>query len=215
MCSSLPPGAPNGLRWIPDLLTPSEASACFAALLAEVPWEDHTFTIFGRTVPMPRRICMFGSHGYRYSGVCHPPRPLTPTLVGLLQRIEVRTGLAFNSVLCNLYRGGGDSMGWHTDDDYPHGGQPVIASLSLGATRMFRLRPRRAAGPRRSVGLPLSSGSLLCMDGAARVDWQHAVPRTRKPVGARINLTFRHMTGGGQGRVLRCVTEAGGSESGR
>lgn len=191
---SLPAGAPEGLHWTPDLLTPAEASAAFAALLVELPWEEHTFTIFGRTVPMPRRICMFGPKGYTYSGVEHPPRALTPVLRTLLQRIESHTGVAFNSVLCNLYRGGQDSMGWHTDDDYPHGGQPVVASLSLGATRMFRLRPRRSKPPRRSVGVPLTAGSLLCIDGAARVDWQHAVPRTRKPVGPRINLTFRYMS---------------------
>jgi len=197
MCPTLPDGAPAGLRWFPDLLSPEEARAYTERLLQSVPWETHTFSIFGRTVPMPRRICMFGPHGYDYSGVHHPPRALLPALQELLCRVQARTGLSFNSVLCNLYRHGADSMGWHTDDDYPHGGQAVVASLSLGATRVFRLRPRAVvpSGTRRSIGLPLHSGSLLCMDGVARSHWQHAVPRTKKPVGPRINLTFRHMTG--------------------
>lgn len=195
MCPTLPADAPDGLLYLPDLISVEEARDHRDALLREIVWEDHSFTIFGRTVPMPRRICMFGPHGYHYSGVHHPPLPLLPRLDQIRRQVEKRTGLVFNSVLCNLYRGGADSMGWHTDDDYPSDGQPVVASVSLGATRVFRMRPRKWEGRRRSIGLPLESGSLLCMSGAARTDWQHAVPRTKKSVGPRINLTFRHMAG--------------------
>ena len=195
MAANLPDDAPDGLLWIPDLLGPAEAEAHLTGLMGEIPWEDHTFTIFGRTLPMPRRICMFGPHGYDYSGVHHPPLPLLPRLDAIRRQVEERTGVPFNSVLCNLYRSGADSMGWHTDDDYPSGGQPMVASVSLGGRRVFRMRPRRAEAPRRSIGWELPSGSLLCMDGVSRTDWQHAIPRTRRPVAPRINLTFRHMVG--------------------
>lgn len=190
---------PPGLRYLPGVLTPDECREHLAGLIAETPWEDHTFTIFGRTVAMPRRIQMYGPHGYDYSGVQHPPRPLTPRLHLLRQRVEEVLALPFNSVLCNLYRDGQDSMGWHRDDDYPHGGQPVVASLSLGAVRRFRLRPRkrrdRPADGSASVGIDLEDGSLVVLAGAVRTDWVHAVSRTSRPVGPRVNLTFRHMTG--------------------
>lgn len=180
---------PPGLTLLPDAIDPGDH---LAGLVAETPWEGHSFTIFGRTMDMPRRIQMYGPHGYRYSGVVHPPRVLTARLQLLQAAVQEATGLPFNSVLLNLYRDGDDSIGWHTDDDYPHGGQPVIASLSLGATRRFRLRPR-GGGP--SVGIDLHSGSLLLIAGPARTDWQHSVPRTKRPVGPRVNLSWRQMEG--------------------
>lgn len=185
----LPPGA----RYLPGVLAPEDAAGHLAALVAETPWEAHTFTIFGRTVPMPRLIQMYGPHGYDYSGVQHPPRALTPRLEALLAAVSAAAGVPFNSVLLNLYRDGHDAMGWHSDDDYPHGGHPAVGSLSLGAARRFRFRPKGRPGA--SVGLVLESGSVLVMDGEARVDWQHSLPRTARPVGPRVNLTFRFMTG--------------------
>jgi alkylated DNA repair dioxygenase AlkB len=115
-------------------------------------------------------------------------------LCSLRDRVSEITGLAFNTVLVNLYRDGRDSMGWHADDDYPHGGQPALASLSLGATRRFRFRSRQPQRPRATFGMDLNPGSLLVIDGEARTDWQHALPRTARPIGPRVNLTFRHMS---------------------
>ncbi len=97
-------------------------------------------------------------------------------------------GAAFNSVLCNAYRDGEDAMGWHSDDEPELGMNPVIASVSLGAPRRFRVRP--AAGGA-SIGADLGHGSLLVMTGRSQRDYRHAVTRTRRPVGWRINLTFR------------------------
>ncbi len=188
-------GWPPDLWLWPDYLAAGAAQALHDALVAELDWEQHDFTIFGRTVAMPRRIQMFGPHGYRYSGVVHPPRPLGPRLGPVGAMLETRTGLRFNSVLANHYRDGRDSMGWHCDDDYPHGGQPWIASLSLGQARRFRLRPRRADGPRNSVGIDLPNGSLLLMGPGMQSRWQHALPRSARPLASRVNLTWRHMTG--------------------
>src|SRR5439155_26765910 len=98
------------------------------------------FTIYGRTIPMPRLIAMYGPVGYRYAGVVHPPRALPAVLEAIRRRVEQATGRRFNSVLANLYRDGRDSVGWHRDRDYAHGGQPDIASLSFGATRRFEMR---------------------------------------------------------------------------
>ena len=84
-------------------------------------------------------------------------------------------------------------MGWHSDDEPEMGRRPVIASVSLGATRSFRIRPREGRSGRRSVGLALRDGSLLLMKGALQENYQHQVPKVTAAAGAgpRINLTFR------------------------
>src|SRR6478735_5641193 len=95
----------------------------------------------------------------------------------------------YNSVLCNLYRDGRDSMGWHSDDEAELGPQPCIASLSLGATRRFRLRHRR--DPEQRLELDLVSGSLLLMTGATQRNYRHDLPKSARVTKPRINLTFR------------------------
>ncbi len=186
---------PPDFRWLPAALTPAEADAALAALVDETPWESHTFSIFGRTVAMPRRIAFYGPFPYAYSGLVHPARPLTPRLCALRERVEALSGHPFTCVLLNLYRDGQDAMGWHSDDDYPHGGHPAVASLNLGATRRFRVQAKRGPKPRDGFGLDLTHGGLLVMEGRSQQDWRHSVPRTARPVGVRVNLTFRHMAG--------------------
>ena len=97
-------------------------------------------------------------------------------------------------------------MGWHRDDEPELGTHPVIASLSLGATRRFLLKPvagtpvaepghaGQATAARRSTAIELGHGSLLCMAGETQQAYRHALPRTARPVGARISLTFRWVT---------------------
>src|SRR5262249_13308644 len=135
-------------------------------------------------------IAMYGPVGYRYSGVIHPPQPLTARLETIRAAVEAMTGLAFNSVLANLYRDGRDSVGWHRDSDYAHGGRAAIASLSFGAVRRFELRG--GPGPT-AAAIELEPGSLLLMDAGAVERWWHRVPKTARPVGPRVNLTFRYM----------------------
>ena len=120
----------------------------------------------------------------------HPPRPLTARLDAIRRRVEAVTGRAFNSVLANLYRDGDDSVGWHRDSDYAHGGQPDIASVSFGATRRFEVRDGTG---RARAAVDLEDGSLLVMTGEAVTRWWHRVAKTARPVGPRVNLTFRHM----------------------
>lgn len=188
-----PQPLPAGFTLQPEFLPTGSATDVLERLIADTPWEDHSFQIFGRTVPMPRRIAWYGPHTYRYSGVVHPRRPMPPLLAGLRDTVAAATGHPFNVVLLNLYRDGADSMGWHADDDYPHGGWSGVASLSLGATRRLRLRPRDS-GIRQ--GVDLAHGSLLFMGPGTQQAWQHAVPKTRRACGPRLNLTFRHMVAG-------------------
>jgi len=184
---------PPGITYVPALFDAEASGAHLDALVRELAWEEQRFAIYGREVPMPRLIAMYGPVGYRYSGVVHPPRPLTARLDAILTTIETRAGRRFNSVLANLYRDGGDSVGWHRDSDYAHGGQPDIASVSFGAVRRFQLRDR--AG-RERFAIDLEPGSLLLMRGDAIARWWHRVPKTARPVGPRVNLTFRHMVAG-------------------
>ena len=125
------------------------------------------------------------------SGARFEPRPWPAALQALRARIDAAAGVAMNSVLANLYRDGRDAMGWHSDDEPELGLRPVIASLSLGGTRRFVFKHRRDPG--RKFELPLEHGSLLLMKGDTQADWKHALPRTARPVPARVNLTFRRI----------------------
>lgn len=173
-------------------LAPAEASALLAELTATVAWQQQPIKLFGKEVMQPRLTAWYGDPKatYRYSGLRLEPLPWLPALQQLRARLETATGARFNSVLLNLYRSGQDSMGYHADDEPELGPEPVIASLTLGATRTFRLRPRRSVAAQ-ALSLPLLAGSLLLMRGATQQNWLHALPKTTRPVGPRLNLTFR------------------------
>ena len=185
------------LLFDPTFLPPAEAGALLAQLTAETVWEQRSIRLFGRLVPQPRLTAWYGDPAarYTYSGLAWEPRPWTAALRALRQRVEAATGARYNSVLLNLYRDGRDGMGWHSDDEPELGPAPAIASLSLGATRRFRLRPR-AGRPHSPLGLALPGGSLLLMRGPTQQHWQHALPKTARPTGPRLNLTFRWVSGG-------------------
>lgn len=174
-------------------LAPAAADALFADLRAVVAWECHRIRLFGREHASPRLSCWIGDAdaAYRYSGTLFEPRPWPDALRPILLRLRDECGVDFNSVLANLYRDGRDAMGWHSDNEPELGAQPVIASLSLGATRRFVLKHR--GDPARKLALDLRHGSLLLMSGDTQRNYRHALPRTAKPTGARINLTFRRI----------------------
>ncbi|MGK2927264.1 MAG: alpha-ketoglutarate-dependent dioxygenase AlkB family protein [Lysobacterales bacterium] len=190
---------PEFLDYTPRFLDEAEADAALARLWLELDWSQREITLFGRRVMQPRLIAWHGEAGavYTYSGLTLQPLPWHPLLQDLRERIEVRSGHRFNSVLANAYRDGRDSMGWHADKEKELGPQAVVASLSLGAPRRFLLRPvrRRPGDQGGSFGLNLESGSLLLMQAGCQQRYQHAVPRTRRETGLRINLTYRWIVG--------------------
>lgn len=183
----------------PDAFAFPEADRLLARLRAQLPWAQETLVIFGRERLVPRLVSWHGDPGtqYRYSGRLHQSAPWTPALLAVRQRVESLAGCGFNSVLANLYRDGRDGMGWHADDEPELGPEPLIASLSLGATRRFRLRHRRGGA---ALTLELTHGSLLLMSGPLQRHWVHCVPKTARPVGPRINLTFRSIVTPQRGR---------------
>jgi alkylated DNA repair dioxygenase AlkB len=120
--------------------------------------------------------------------VTHAGRGWTSPLLDVRRRVEQVTTAPFNGVLLNLYRDGNDSMGRHADAEAELGSNPVVASVSLGAVRPFRLRHTAS---RETRTLALAHGSLLAMGGTLQHHWVHELPKTALPVGERINLTFR------------------------
>ncbi|MDQ2078367.1 alpha-ketoglutarate-dependent dioxygenase AlkB [Marinimicrobium sp. ABcell2] len=168
-----------------------QADDYFRRLHAELAWQQTIIRMHGRKVPVPRLDVWYGDpgHRYRYSGVDFDALPWTPTLAEIKHSLEARLGHRFNSVLANLYRDGRDSVAWHSDDEPELGANPVIASVSLGATRRFSLRHKARAWP--TVRQDLPNGSVLLMAGATQHHWQHQLAKTARTVGPRINLTFR------------------------
>lgn len=183
------------LEYYEHFLSAAEADQLFSQLYHEIPWRQDTIQLFGRPHKIPRQQHFQGEPGllYQYSGLVMHAQPLHPAVGRLKQAIERRCDARFNCVLLNLYRDGGDSMGWHSDDEAELGQNPVIASVTLGTPRRFLLRQREDNSLRREI--LLGHGSLLLMAGDLQHQWQHSVPKSRKVKSARINLTFRRITG--------------------
>ena len=188
-------------------LDAATAADLLARLRAEVPWKQEAISLYGRRHPLPRLTCWMADPGcgYRYSGLDNAIEPWSPAAAELREGLHRLTGWRFNSLLLNRYRDGRDAMGWHADDEPELDPAAPIASLSLGAPRDFRLRPRpspRASGPPPAgdgsasracapFNLELAHGDLLLMDPPTQLWWQHAVPRRLRLQGERLNLTFR------------------------
>lgn len=174
----------------PSWLAPPEADHLLDRLRTELCWEQRAIVLFGRLIQQPRLIAWAGDVGYRYSGQTLEPRAITPTLATLLARVRDHVRVPFNHVLGNRYRDGRDSIGFHADAEAELGLDPVVATVSLGATRRFVLKPRRTtvgAG----VAFDLAHGSLVVMGGTCQQHYVHGVPRQADARDERISLTFR------------------------
>lgn len=181
---------PGAIVLWPDAFA-EESAALMQALCSEARFSQHRVRLFGREVPAPRLSAWHGEPGcsYRYSGVRYEPHALGPVMQRVRARIEALCAQRFNCVLLNLYRDGQDSMGWHSDDEPELGPDPFIASLSLGESRRFLLRSRAEPGRRHEC--LLTDGSLLLMEPSLQAAWQHALPKSRRVSGPRLNLTWR------------------------
>lgn len=181
--------------YVEQFLDPHEADRTLVRLQVDIAWQQDSMRLFGKPIPLPRLTAWYGDPGksYSYSGIVSPPNAWTDDLLALKSRVEAAAGTSFNSVLLNRYRDGRDHQGWHADDERELGRDPVIASLSLGATRDFVLR--RNDDHAQKIVLPLGHGALLVMRGSLQHCWQHAVPKRMRVAGERINLTFRTIGG--------------------
>lgn len=183
------PGA--SCYYFPQFLTATLAQEYFEHLLEQTPWQQDDITVFGKVYAQPRLTALYGNNGlpYSYSNIEMHPHEFTSALSEIKDKVERHTGHQFTSCLLNLYRNGKDSNGWHADDEKELGPHPTIASVSLGATRIFKFREK--ANKKNTYKLELTAGSLLLMKGTTQSLWQHQIPKTTKAVGPRINLTFR------------------------
>lgn len=186
------PGA--DVRYMEDMGLDRHGLTLADELRQVTPWRQETVTVWGKEFLQPRLTAWYGDSGiaYSYSGITMDPLPWTPTIAILKNRVEELVSVEFNSVLLNLYRDGNDRMGFHSDNERDLGERPIIASVSLGATRRFTFQPIRRDGGR-AIEIELRGGSLLVMAGDTQKNWKHAVPKESRPTGPRVNLTFRRI----------------------
>lgn len=179
------------LIFVPNFYNRAEANVLFENLHHSSPWRQDDIFLFGKQHKIPRLQAWYGDEGtgYSYSGIQLKPLPWTNTLNKIKSRFKNEFDLSFNSVLLNLYRHGADSNGWHADDETELGQNPIIASISLGAARAFHMKHKIDKSLKQK--LILEHGSLLIMAGKTQHSWKHQIPKTKKDIGPRINLTFR------------------------
>ena len=179
------------LRYYQNFLSVDRADQYYKTLKEKINWQKDEIKVFGKVYTQPR-LTSFHSNSlstYSYSGLTLQPQPMNEVLSDLLKQIQTVCNYDFNCVLLNLYRNGDDSNGWHADNEKELGKYPQIASYSFGANRFFHFKHRRIKEQRYKI--ELHHGSLLLMEGAMQKHWLHQIPKTKKALGARINLTFR------------------------
>ena len=198
--------APSALETIPlpgadvsymrtfDLGLPPEE--VLRGLIEETPWRQEDVKVYGKTYRQPRLVAWYGDAGksYKYSGIALEPLPWAGRIAEIKRRVEAVVAYEFNSVLLNYYRDQNDSMGLHSDDEKELGPRPVIASVSVGAERAFIFKSKldKDAKP---LKFPLASGSLLLMRGETQQNYKHGIAKETRPLGPRVNLTFRIIMG--------------------
>lgn len=183
---------PNAeMSYIPNFYDLEKAYQYFNLFIKDIPWQQDNITIFGKTHKQPRLTALYADNGlsYGYSNILMTPHPFTKELLQIKKDVEAETTHDFTTVLLNLYRNGNDSNGWHADNEKELGTNPTIASLSFGAPRLFHFKHRLIKDEKHK--LILNPGSLLVMKGEMQQYWLHQIPKTKRGIGERINLTFR------------------------
>lgn len=185
-------GEVNDLGFVID-----NPSALYDSLLTSLPWQADIVTLFGKTHITTRQIVWMGvdNTNYQYSGHTRQAVPWSDAVFHVKQHIEqslekIGINVEFNSCLLNYYPSGADGMGYHADDEKELGHQPIIASLSLGATRKFVFKHKKTQD---KVELYLESGQLVVMHGDTQTFWKHTITKTKTVSDGRISLTFRQI----------------------
>ena len=185
---------PKNLSYIADVFNARDRMDLMHVLQHNIEWRQEYLTIFGKTHPTPRLTAWYGDAHciYKYSGHTCLPLPWTSELLSIKNQLEqFASGHTFNCVLLNYYRDGRDKMGWHADDEKELGQNPVIASVSFGATRRFDFKHK--VKREEKFSLDLHSGSVLIMQGDLQHHWLHQLPAQKRIQEPRINLTFRNI----------------------
>jgi alkylated DNA repair dioxygenase AlkB len=177
----------------PNWLSNENADSLFKRAISELSWRQDQLQMFGKTIPVPRLQNWFADRvgtSYTYSGIRLLAVVFPYWMADLLESVEKQTGFSFNRALAKYYRDGRDSVDWHADDEVELGSDPIIASLSLGAERIFQLRHNES---REILSLSLPHGSLLLMGSGVQKYYQHRLAKVNGLAEARVNFTFRYM----------------------
>jgi len=178
--------------YYPGDLLPLSNPSWLDILTDSIAWSNDTVKMFGKTLTLNRKSAWHGDSGaaYSYSGIRREPLQWTEELLMIKKSCEEVSNATFNSVLCNYYHDGKDGMGWHCDDERELGKEPIIASVSFGAERIFAFKHRNS---KERINIRLEHGSMLIMRGQTQHSWQHALPKSTIVHEPRINLTFRNI----------------------
>ena len=157
------------------------ADQLFEELAGSIDWGQRRRWMYGRELDEPRLTARFSGTGAGWP----------PFLAEIRSALSSHYGIEFDSVGLNFYRDGRDSVAWHGDRIAAVIAEPLVALVSLGEPRIFRLRPSSGVegGPPRSFAL--GRGDLLVTGGRCQREWQHSVPKVSQ-AGPRISLAFRH-----------------------
>jgi alkylated DNA repair dioxygenase AlkB len=176
------------VQFYPDFLDAAQSRNWFVRSQA-LAWTRGEITMWGKKIPVPREESLFSDDfSYAYRGALIKAEPWPDFLLEAKDRIVQLCGLEFNFAVGNRYLNGKDSIGWHSDNFPQIGKRPPVASLSLGSSRRFKLRHKSS---KEVIDFELESGSLLVMLPGCQEEWEHALPKTARLVGERINWTFR------------------------
>ena len=178
------------IQYYPNFFDTTTADDLFLKLQKEIIWQQDDIMVYGKTYAQPRLTALYGNQGkpYGYSNIVMQPHNWSPLLMYIKNEIETICEENFTTVLLNNYRNGKDSNGWHADNEKELGRNPIIASVSFGAERVFQLKHNSLDLKQNII---LQHGSLLIMQGTTQHFWKHQIPKTAKPISERINLTFR------------------------
>jgi alkylated DNA repair dioxygenase AlkB len=149
-------------------------------LVGALPWAQRERRMHAGMVAEPRLTAWWDLHQKAHE--------VPPVLLHVRDVLASRYGVDFDSIGCNLYRDGQDSVAWHGDTVRKTMAEPIVAILSLGEPRRLLLRP---VGGGSSVRYVLGGGDLFVMGGTCQHTWQHSVPKVRS-AGPRLSVTFRH-----------------------
>ena len=177
--------------YYPEFYDKPTADLMYNELEKNILWQQDDIRVFGKIHPQPRLTALYGNEGlsYSYSNIKMQPHPWNLLLQKIKSEVEKVAETTFSTVLLNKYRDGKDSNGWHADNEKELGLNPIIASVSFGAERVFQLKHNFDKDQKQSI--ILQHGSLLLMKGTTQHFWKHQIPKTAKTIGSRINLTFR------------------------
>jgi len=167
-----------------------ERERLFEDLYKMTNWQDEYIYMFGKKVKCPRKVSWYGDAGviYRYSGNTHKALGFYPILAKIKDHTEKFLNKQFNFALLNYYHNQDDYMGWHSDNEKELGINPVIASISLGSSRVMKFKHKRE---KLNYNIKLQDSSLLVMQGDTQENWLHTIPKVSNLKGPRINITFR------------------------